>query len=285
MSETTTDEFNDENGKKNSPFGVPIVFIEEYEKFILKDEMKREERIPHKKDHDFDQEDDGIVVGAPTPAEIKLKIKKSLLEFRCKVEDAILGNYLLGEPSVVAREKLRDITLWGVPLLPSKANEGTDIVLRKFLKAKDYRVNDAFDMLQRTMIWRSENNIDGILDEDLGSEFENAGFLDSRDREGRPVCYHVYGVFRDRHMYKKTFGTQETCHRFLRWRIQLMEMAVQKLCFRAGVDSMIHIYDLNHTPIQGMKELNSLGKKALILFQNYYPELIYKNVSIYKSIT
>ncbi|KAJ1397832.1 CRAL/TRIO, N-terminal domain [Sesbania bispinosa] len=284
-----THEINDEFRK--TLVGMSIVFIENEKS--LKDQEPLDERELPQDDHDCDQEDPELTSlgdGTPSPAEIKLKIKKSLLEFRCKVEDAILGNYLLGEPDqnlapediVVAREQLRGITLWGVPLLPSKAHEGTDIVLRKFLKAKDFKVSDAFDMLQKTMIWRSKNNIEGILDEDLGSEFENAGFLNGRDREARPVSYHVCGIFRDKHLYKKTFGTQQKCDKFLRWRIQLIERAIEKLSFReGGVDSIIQIYDLKNIPNQGMKELNSLSKKALIMFQNYYPELIHKSIVVY----
>ncbi|XP_027362955.1 patellin-4-like [Abrus precatorius] len=283
MSET--DECSDENEKTH--FRLPLVLIE--------NEKVDEKKRPHE-DNDSDQEEDLEVAspfgdGLPSPAEIKLKMKKSLLEFRCQVEDAILGNYLLGEPDhenvapeeiAVAREQLRDISLWGVPLLPSKGHQGTDVVLRKFLKAKDFKVNDAFDMLQKTLLWRIKNNIDGILDEDLDPEFENAGFLCSRDREGRPVCYHVCGVFRDRHVYKKTFGTQHRCDLFLRWRIQLMEKAVKKLCFReGGADSIIQILDLKNTTMQGTKELNAVNKKALILCQNYYPELIHKNIVVY----
>ena len=237
-------------------------------------------------DHDCDQEQ--VLVGdsdgyeTPSPAEIKLKIKKSLLEFRDKIEDAILGNYFLGEGETiaVAKENLRDIILWGVPLLPSKGHEGTDIVLMKFLKAKDFKVNDAFEMLQKTMVWRIKNSIDKILDENLGSDFEDVRFLDSRDKEGRPVCYHVFEVFKDKDVYKKTFGTQQKCDLFLRWRIQIMEIALKKLCFRGGADGIIMVYDLKNAPIQGMKELSSISKKSLIMFQNYYPEIVYKHIVI-----
>ncbi|TKY52740.1 Patellin-4 protein [Spatholobus suberectus] len=290
-----TDECNDENG--NIVVGVPLVFnFFENNDTSLKVHDPLHGKGRPQEDHDCDQEDhDDLEVtasgdGTPSPAEIKLKIKKLLLEFRCKVEDAILGNYLLGEPDenlapediAVAREQLREITLWGVPLLPSKAHEGTDVVLRKFLKVRDFKVDDAFDMLQKTLIWRRENNIDHIIDEDLGSEFGNAGFLCSRDREGRPVCYHVCGAFKDRHLYKNTFGIHHKGDKFLRWRIQIMEKAINKLCFReGGVDSIIQVFDLKNTPMQRTKELNSLGKKALIMFQNYYPELIHKNIIVY----
>ena len=238
-------------------------------------------------DHDHDQEqefvgdtDDGIE--RPNSVEIKLKKKKSLLEFRCKIEDAILGNYFLGEGEKVAvsKENLRDITLWGVPLLPSKGHEGTDIVLMKFLRAKDFKVNDAFEMLQKTMVWRIKNNIDKILDEDLGSDFENVVVLNSRDKEGRPVCYHVFEIFKDKGLYKKTFGTQQKCDLFLRWRVQTMEIALKRLSFKGGVDGIIQVYDLKNVSLQGMKELSSISKKSLMLFQNYYPEIVYKNIVI-----
>lgn len=277
---------NEENGE--TLVGIPVVFIEN--DGILKEKEPFDENERPQEDHDSDQEqEEDLDDGAQSPPEIKLKIRKSLLELRCKVEDAILGNYLLGEPHekltpgeiALAKEQIRDISLWGVPLLPSKAHEGTDIVLMKFLKVNDCKVSDAFDMLQKTMIWRSEDKIDRIIDEDLDSEFEHAGFLNSRDKEGRPVCYHAYGAFRDKKLYKNTFGTQQKCEKFLRWRIQLMERAVRKLSFReGGVDSMVQIFDLKHTQAQGMKELNSVTKKALVLFQNYYPELVFKNVSM-----
>ncbi|XP_057427501.1 patellin-4-like [Lotus japonicus] len=276
---------NDENAK-TLVLGVPLVFIENQKKKKIPNDENLEEH-DHDHDHDYQDQEDGRT---QTPAEIKLKIKKSLLEFRCKVEDAILGNYLLGGPDVnltkgefaAAKANLREITLWGVPLLPSKAHEGTDIVLRKFLKAKDCKVNEAFEMLQKTLIWRLRNNVDGILDEDFDPEVENVGFLDGRDREGRPVSFMVCGVLRDKNLYKKVFGTHQKCDRFFRWRIQLMERAVKKLEFReGGVDSIIQIYDLKNTPSKGMKELHALNERALMLFQNYYPELTHKNVVIY----
>ncbi|KAK7267356.1 hypothetical protein RIF29_20026 [Crotalaria pallida] len=296
MIETNADECNDESLKDNNLVGkkMHVVFIEN-EKSLKDQELFDDERgRVSEEDNDSCYQEDVDQLGTfadgnnASPAEIKLKIKKSLLEFRCKVEDAILGNYLLGEPSSklspgelgLAREQLRDITLWGVPLLPSKAHEGTDIVLRKFLKAKDFKINDAFDMLQKTMIWRSENNIDGIIDEDL--DFENAGFLKGADREGRPVCYQVRGVFRDKLVYKNTFGTQQKRDRFFRWGIQIMEKAIKKLRFReGGVDSIVLIYDLRNTPAQGMKDLHSISRKTIILFQNYYPELVHKSIVVY----
>ena len=222
--------------------------------------------------------------------EMNRKKKKALLEFRCMIEDAILGNYLLGKPnqylskSEVAkqREILREITLWGVPLLPSKSHEGTDIVLLKFLRAKDFHVHDAFQMLRRTLKWRKEYKADEILEEklshDIGLKLLD---LNSRDKEGHPLCYSVYEGFKDREVYNMAFGSEEKCEKFLRWKIQHIEKGIKKLEFKnGGVDSIVQITDLKNSPGLVMKELRSVSKKALLLLQENYPELIHKNVSI-----
>ena len=222
--------------------------------------------------------------------EMKHEKKKALLEFRCRVEDAILGNYLLGKPpknlsaieTRMAREQLRDITLWEVPLLPSKGHEGTDIVLLKFLRAKDFKVHEAFEMLRKTLKWRREYKTDGILDEKLDSDFDKVVCLKSRDREGRPLCYNNYGTFKDKELYKRVFGTEEKRDEFLRWKVQYMEKVIRKLSFKnGGVDSIVQITDLKNSPGPGMKELLSLSNKTMLLLQDNYPELIHKSVSAF----
>ncbi|XP_024022179.1 patellin-4 [Morus notabilis] len=241
-------------------------------------------------DDDFEsitrEEDEQIT--APY-VEMNRKKKKALLEFRCRVEDAILGNYLLGKPNQflsrteIMRQKeiLREITLWDVPLLPSKGHEGTDIVLLRFLRVKDFKVNEAFQMLRRTLRWRKEYKADEILDEKLGPDVEKVMCLDSRDREGRPLCYSVYGAFRDREVYKRAFGSEENGGEFLRWRIQCLEKGIKKLEFKnGGVDSIVQISDFKNSPGPVMKELRSVSKKAMILIQDNYPELIHKIIVI-----
>ena len=36
-----------------------------------------------------------------------------------------------------------NVELWGLPILPSKGAEGIDVVLLKFLRAQEFKVNDA----------------------------------------------------------------------------------------------------------------------------------------------
>ncbi|XP_022751614.1 patellin-4-like [Durio zibethinus] len=174
----------------------------------------------------------------------------------------------------------KDIKLWGVPLSPSKGWNATDAVLLKFLRARDFKVIDAFEMLRNTLQWRKENNMDSILDEDLGNEFHSTAYLNGSDRQGHPVCYNVFGVLSDEEMYNKTLGTEENREKFLRWRLQLMEEGIEKLDFYGGVSSLLQISDLKNTPGPSKKEVRLIMKQVVGLLQDNYPEFVVKNIFI-----
>ncbi|GAV73505.1 CRAL_TRIO domain-containing protein/CRAL_TRIO_N domain-containing protein [Cephalotus follicularis] len=189
------------------------------------------------------------------------------------------------EINAVMEEKVmdidKDIALWGVPLLPSKGDKRTDVILLKFLRAREFKVNDAFEMLRNTIQWRKENNIDSILDEDLGVDLGFAAYMNGNDRNGHPVCYNIFGVFGDEEVYNRTFGTEEQRKKFLRWRIQLMEKWIQNLDFKpGGVSSFLQINDLKNTPGPSKKELRLATKQAVDVLQDNYPEFVAKNIFI-----
>ncbi|KAL4361047.1 hypothetical protein GQ457_04G027180 [Hibiscus cannabinus] len=214
---------------------------------------------------------------------------KALVEFKSRVEESIIGNSLLGKPSsklsheesTEAIEELKEIKLWGVPLLPSKRHEGTDIVLLKFLKARDYKVREAFEMLQRTLKWRKEFKADEIVEENMGLDFDNLAYLNSRDKEGHPLYYNVYGALKDKQNLHKILGSEEKRQKFLRWRVQYMEKAIKELDFEAsGTNSIVQIIDLKNSSGQTTKEFRSVCRKYWKLLQDHYPELIHQNIII-----
>ncbi|RVX00547.1 Patellin-4 [Vitis vinifera] len=158
----------------------------------------------------------------------------------------------------------RDITLWGVPLLPSKCAEGNDVILLKFLRAREFKVNEAFEMLKKTLEWRKEFKTDSILEEELGQDISSVAYMNGVDREGHPICYNIYGVLENQELYQKTFGTEEKRNQFLRWRIQLMEKGIQKLDFKpGGVTSLLQINDLSNSPGPSKKEIRIAQSKLL----------------------
>ncbi|CAA3024916.1 patellin-4-like [Olea europaea var. sylvestris] len=212
---------------------------------------------------------------------------KKLTKFRCRVEDAILENTLFGKKKKKFFSKgydkknednLKGITLWGVPLLPSKGHQGTDVVLMKFLKAKDYKVSDAFKMLRRMLKWRRDFGANEVLGENFDPGLENTLFLNGKDKEGRPLCYNVLGEFVD-----KKSGNQfnEKREAFLNWRVHCLEKGMQNLDFKpGGVDSIVQITDLKNSPGHAMNEVRWISKKWLMLLHDNYPVIVHKNFII-----
>ncbi|XP_077253341.1 sec14p-like phosphatidylinositol transfer family protein [Tasmannia lanceolata] len=189
------------------------------------------------------------------------------------------------KPNVAIEGKIeeidKDISLWAVPLLPSKGSESTDVMLLKFLRARDFKVDEAFEMLKNTLQWRKEFKMDTILDEDFGTHLSSVAFMNGLDREGHPVCYNIYGVFENNELYQKTFGTEEKREQFLRWRFQVMEKGIHNLNFKpGGVSSLLQITDLKNAPGPSKKELRFATKQAVGLLQDNYPEFVARNIFI-----
>ncbi|XP_020674747.1 patellin-4 [Dendrobium catenatum] len=212
-------------------------------------------------------------------SDLKESERRALFELQSKLEEAIAEGNLLKKDS---KETDEDFSIWGVPLLPSKGGKSTDVVLLKFLRAREFKVKDAFDMLKNTLRWRKENKVDSILDEeDIRDEFGKAGFINGLDREGHPVCYNVLGVFQDAEMSRIVFGSDEGRKKFLRSRVQLMEQGIKELDMRPGeVSSLLHITDLKDVIGLSKKEVRDTIKQAVHLLQDNYPEFVAKNVII-----
>ncbi|GAB2287464.1 Patellin-5 [Dionaea muscipula] len=173
----------------------------------------------------------------------------------------------------------QSVWIWGIPLLK---DERSDVVLWKFLRARDFKVNDAFTMLKNTIRWRMEFKIEELVDEDLEDEdLKKAVFMQGTSRDGNPVCYNVYGVFQSKELYQKVFADEEKRQRFLRWRIQLLEKSIRRLDFRpGGVSTIVQVNDLRNSPGLGKWELRLSTKQALQLLQDNYPEFVAKQVFI-----
>lgn len=212
------------------------------------------------------------------------KERKALSEFCRILEDAILRNSLFGKPKkdicpleAMKQIDLKNITLWGVPLLPSKGHQGTDIILMKFLKAKRFKVQEAFEMLRKTLKWRRDYKVDSILEEDLGLNLDNFMYLNYHDRQGHPLYFDAYAALNNIELFK----TKNNYEKFFRLKVQSMEKGLKELSFKpGGVHSMVHITDLKNSPHSGKKTIGLVNKKALKMIRENYPDVINKNVSV-----
>lgn len=198
-------------------------------------------------------------------SQLKSSEKKALQELKNRLADSHNGS---GED---------ECSMWGIPLLGT-GDERADVILLKFLRARDFRVLDSFNMLEKCLAWRKEFGADGIVEEDLGfKELEGVvAYMQGYDREGHPVCYNAYGVFRDKDMYERIFGDDEKLKNFLRWRVQVLERGINLLHFKpGGVNSIIQVTDLKDMP---KRELRVASNQILSLFQDNYPEMVARKV-------
>ncbi len=67
------------------------------------------------------------------------------------LEEEIVANIM---PLEKSKENPKDVYLWGVPLLDTKGDESSNVILLKFLRAKDFNVDEACTMLVNTVKWR-----------------------------------------------------------------------------------------------------------------------------------
>ncbi|GLU16337.1 hypothetical protein SLE2022_327750 [Rubroshorea leprosula] len=171
-----------------------------------------------------------------------------------------------------------EVSIWGIPLLK---DDRSDVILLKFLRARDFKVKDAFTMIKNTIQWRKEFEIDKLVEQDLGDDLEKVVFMHGYDRDGHPVCYNVYGEFQNKELYQKTFSDEAKRMKFLRWRIQFLERSIRKLDFSpGGISTIFQVNDLHNSPGPGKRELRLATKKALQLLQDNYPEFVAKQVFI-----
>lgn len=172
-----------------------------------------------------------------------------------------------------------EVFIWGVPLLGN--DERSDVILLKFLRARDFKVKESFDMIKSTVRWRREFGVDALVEEDLGTDYDKAVFMHGIDREDHPVCYNVYGEFQDKELYQKAFGDEEKRKKFLKWRIQFLERSLRKLDMRpGGVSTVVQVIDLKNSPGLLRRELRQTTGQALHILQDNYPEFVAKQVFI-----
>uniref|UniRef100_A0A7N0T3L4 Patellin-6 n=1 Tax=Kalanchoe fedtschenkoi TaxID=63787 RepID=A0A7N0T3L4_KALFE len=190
--------------------------------------------------------------------------KKALQEIKAK----LAGLFKIPPPPFI----------WGVDLL--SGSDRADVVLLKFLRARDFKVGDSLLMLRNCLAWRQEFKADGLAyEEEDPSLAELEGvvtYMHARDRCGRPVCYNAYAAFKDPETYDRFLGDDEKLNKFLRWRVQVLEKGIRLLDLKpCGVNSIIQITDLKDMP-----KKRQLSNRILSLFQDNYPELVARKIFI-----
>lgn len=128
--------------------------------------------------------------------------------------------------------------LWGVPLAGIDEETRSDSqkrVLLKFLRAREFDVEAALKMAENALKWRHSFRINELMSEEFPPEFDALGMIYKTDKGGHPVTWNFYQNID----YAKVF--HDGVDKFIRWRIQLMEKAVQLLDFEKGIETVTQI--------------------------------------------
>ncbi|KAH9618131.1 hypothetical protein KSS87_005798 [Heliosperma pusillum] len=182
------------------------------------------------------------------------------------------------EPVVVEPVEPEEVSIWGIPLL---ADERSEVILLKFLRAREFKVKEAFTMIRNTVRWRKELGVDELLEEDLGEAYQKVLFTHGVDKEGRVVCYNVFGEFQDKEFYNNTFGDVEKRDKLFKWLVQFVEKIVRGLDFSPkGVNSFVLVNDLKNFPGFGKRDVSKIIDKFLLVLQDNYPEFVAKQLCI-----
>ncbi|KNC97803.1 uncharacterized protein SPPG_06798 [Spizellomyces punctatus DAOM BR117] len=169
----------------------------------------------------------------------------------------------------------QDLKLWGVPVYGLTTADKLDLaqsrILLKFLRAREFKVVEATDMLVKTLKWRKEFNMSSLLTEEFPQALTDLGTIHGRDKKGAPVTYNFYG----------TISQDDVANhpeRFLRWRIQLHERAIALLDFSSptSAETVTQIHDYTGVGMSIDKRLKATSKQIINIFQEHYPEFLEK---------
>jgi len=110
-------------------------------------------------------------------------------------------------PLEESKENPEDVYLWGVPSLDTEGDERTNVILLKFLRAKDFNVDEACTMLVNIVKWRWSFLTTTIREKKLQSNLDDYFYVQGKDRDGQPVCYNIWGAFHDNpNLFEKMLG-------------------------------------------------------------------------------
>lgn len=182
-------------------------------------------------------------------------------------------------PSIV-KEAQRDCPgvwngaiMWGVDI--EVAGYPQSVVLLKYLRAEEFDVDKAEKRIVQTLIWRAECQVDYLKEAELPKEFLGHDVIDGQDVDGRPLFLSRFGGMD----LKAVFGDAEA---FVRYRVKLMELAIDKLDFQPGQpEDLCQVHDYSGVPLSGFGgEVKDCVNIISKVFADHYPEFKGKTVFV-----
>lgn len=159
--------------------------------------------------------------------------------------------------------------------------------VRRFLRARAYRLEDALAMLRAYEKWRVDENVDDLLHYELSQELREKlhalypRFYHGVDKFGRPVYIEVLKKFELKKL--EALLTEDELHKlFISSYEQLINLKLPACCRASGnvITECLTILDLDGLSILDVPSLVRLIRKIAAINSNYYPETLFRMIVI-----
>ncbi|KAI0505649.1 CRAL-TRIO domain-containing protein [Xylaria bambusicola] len=173
--------------------------------------------------------------------------------------------------------------VWGVTLADPSTHVPSQIVLQKYLNANDGDIVKARDQLTKTLDWRKSMNPRELVKQAFSREkFGGLGYVTvhSADENREIFTWNIYGKVKS---IDVTFGD---LNEFIKWRVALMELAVQELSLQtatvpitadpdADPYKIFQVHDYNGVSFfRQSSQIKAASKETIHVFATAYPELL-----------
>ena len=158
-------------------------------------------------------------------------------------QESTLSQFATQLPQKFQSEGLlqNDLIIWGVNLsiVNGVQDKKQSVVLLKFLRARKFDLEAASTMLVNCLKWRKDFKISTIKEEIFPGTLQTGGLIHGRDINGCPVTYNFYGKMN----FDEIFSAEDGIDKFIRWRVQLQERAIEQLDFAGGIEHILQIHE------------------------------------------
>lgn len=221
---------------------------------------------------------------APAPEEQNKEDDKPVADEKPEylAKNPALSQFFDRLPSILSSSGHEE--MWGVPLKHDSADVPTVNVLIKFLRANEGNAKLAEEQLTKALQWRKQMNPSALVESGRfnASKFGGLGYLTTyQEADGKElvVTWNIYGAVKS---IDDTFGDMDE---FVKWRVALMELAVQELKLAQATSvldydgedpyQMVQVHDyLNLSFLRLNPNLRAATKKTIDVFTTAYPELL-----------
>ncbi|KAM9983654.1 hypothetical protein ACTFIY_000363 [Dictyostelium cf. discoideum] len=166
----------------------------------------------------------------------------------------------------------KQLKIWNINL--ENDSKERDIILLKFLRAREFKIENSKQMLIDSLIWRKQNQVDDyekIVNEVFPDYYKNIGTIFKTDKEGRPVMINHYHAINPDVIFK------DGVDQFVRWKVQQMEIAIRDTLIPSQweIEDLIVIHDYKDCSFFRMDpRIKQASNQTIQTLQSNYPEFL-----------